>query len=108
MSEFVLSAPVAATRKTLESFFLRLNARYFAALWSLVFVLLYNTAFFSEVHHLVNSFSGGGALFTLSLALLLWLVTFLFLNLMVWPYIAKPLFIFLVIGAAVASYFMNA
>ena len=86
----------------------RLTPRLFAAFWSLVFVVFYNSAFFGEVHKLVDVFSVGGALFALSLALLLWLLTFLILNLVVLPYIAKPLFILIIFGAASASYFMNA
>jgi len=84
-----------------------INSVLFAALWALIFVVFYNTAFFDSVNQTVNSFSASGGLFTASLALLLWSITFIFLNLIVIPYVVRPLFILLIIGAAATSYFMN-
>lgn len=80
----------------------------FAALTSLILVLFYNTAFFVAVHKVVNSFSISGGFFTLCLGALLWLLIFVVLNLLVIPYIVKPLFVTLVLVAAAVAYFMNA
>lgn len=88
--------------------FTGINSVYFAALISLFFVVFYNAAFFAAVHNAVNSFSLVGGFFTLCLGLLFWLLTFVLLNLVVVPYIAKPLFVALVCVAAAVAYFMNA
>lgn len=80
----------------------------FAALWSLIMVLVDNARFFSAVNQLVDLWSIAGALFALSLGLLMWLLTFIVIALIVIPYLGKPVLIFLLLGAAGVSYFMNA
>lgn len=80
----------------------------FAALWSLVMVLIDNLHFFRAVNQLFNVFTLGGALFVLCLALLLWLLTFIVISLVILPYISKPLMMVLLVAAAATAYFMNA
>lgn len=79
----------------------------FAALWSLVMVLIDNLRFFGALQQFVDVFTIAGALFFLCLALLLWLLTFVVISTLVMPYVGKPMMIMLMIGAAVVAYFMN-
>lgn len=80
----------------------------FTLLLSCALVIFYNTAFFRALTQVVDFNSAQGFLFGASITLLMFIVTALVLSLVVLPRIAKPLMIFILIAAAVASYFMNA
>lgn len=101
-----ITAPIARIGQLLLTW--EMTSIRFAALWSLVMVLIDNTRFFSAVNQLVDLWSIAGILFALSLGLLMWLLTFMVLSLIVLPYLSKPMMIFLLLGAAAVSYFMNA
>lgn len=85
-----------------------LTGTRFTMILSAFMVAFYNGSFFSAVYHSVGGLSYPGIFFILNLALLMWLLNVLVLNLLVIPYVAKPLFIVLLFVAAGTTYFMSA
>lgn len=85
----------------------KMSSVRFAGIWSLMFVVFYNTAFFGDAFEIIDFSRVLGIVFAISLALVLWLLTFFLLNLITLPYIGKPLFMGIAVAAASVSYFMN-
>ncbi len=86
----------------------QLPSYFFSAGISIVFVLLFNKSFFFAAWNTQQLDSLSALAFLFSLAPLLWLLTFLLINLFCIPYVAKPMAIFLLIAGAFAAYFMDA
>ena len=87
--------------------FVQLESSTFAAVWSLVLVLFYNLAFTRDLAAVAPIGEPMGLVFFVAMMLVLWLLTFFLLNLLVIPYLAKPLFSLLVFIAAAVAYFMG-
>lgn len=85
----------------------RISSLHLAMLLSLLFVLLFNKAFFVAAWQTANIDSVSAILFAVSLVPLLWLVTLFFIYLCCLPVIIKPLCVFLLIAGAVSAYFMD-
>lgn len=90
-----------------DSFNFQLPSYFFSAGVSIVFVLLFNKSFFFAAWNTQQLDSSSAILFLSSLIPLLWLLTFLFINFLCVPYLAKTVGIFLLIGGSFAAYFMD-
>ena len=84
-----------------------LSSTQFALVLTSIFLIFCNTAFFSAVGQIVDLHKFSDWVFILRLAIVAFAFTFIVLQILVLPYINKPIAIFLLIGAASASYFMN-
>jgi lipid A ethanolaminephosphotransferase len=78
-----------------------------ALLISLLLVALYNISFFGAAIDVIHLTSARGLLFLANIALVLWLLTFIFITLLIVPYVGKPLLGILFIVAAGTAYFMD-
>lgn len=75
---------------------------------SFILIVFYNTSFFNAaVDTIINPLNLRSALFLVNVAILLFLLTFIVISLFSFPYIFKPILVFIFIGAASANYFMN-
>lgn len=86
----------------------QMSSTKFTLLCSVLFVVLYNTAFFKALHTALPIENAKSALFFFSVSLLVGAVTALVLSFIVLPKISKPVMAFIFIAAAGVSYFMNA
>ncbi len=93
--------------KHLKLFDIQIPSYFFSAGISIAFVLLFNKSFFEAAWHTQSLDSVSAVLFLMSMAPLLWLLTFLCINFLIVPYLVKPVSIFLLIGGALAAYFMD-
>lgn len=75
---------------------------------SFLLVAFYNLAFFNAAIAIIDLSSIRGVFFLLNIALVLWLLNFIFISLITLPYLAKPLLAFLLIVAGSTAYFMDA
>ncbi len=75
--------------------------------FSLVAVLFYNLNFFSAIFSVEYTSSWQKWKILIEQGVLLWLATFMVFSWLTIPWIAKPLFIILFIGAAITDYFMS-
>lgn len=75
---------------------------------ALLFVVFYNTSFFSEILGLVDYTKLRGALFILNIALVLWLLTFIIISLITQRHLGKIVLSTLFFIAAATAYFMDA
>ncbi|WP_323815917.1 phosphoethanolamine--lipid A transferase [Cellvibrio sp. NN19] len=98
----------AWVRRRLDLLNIQLPSYFFSAGISIAFVLLFNKSFFGAAWNTQPLDSLSAVVFLLSLAPLLWLLTFLFINALCIPYLAKPLAILLLVGGSFAAYFMDA
>ena len=94
-------------RQCVDSFGLQVPSYFFSIGVSVALVLLFNKSFFSAAWHTQSLDSLSAVAFLLSIPPLLWLLTFLLINLICIPYLAKPLIIFIFIGGSLSSYFMD-
>lgn len=74
---------------------------------SVIFVVFFNKAFFMASAKTINDISLVGIAFIVSLAIVMWLLTFLVINFILIPGIVKPFSIFLLIAGSFAAYFMD-
>ncbi|HWV16894.1 MAG TPA: phosphoethanolamine--lipid A transferase [Cellvibrio sp.] len=74
---------------------------------ALFFVLFDNASFFTAIQQTFIKPHLANLVFLLSLGLLLWLLTFIFVSLLMLPRIGKPLISMLLITAACTAYFMD-
>ncbi len=88
--------------------FVKVDSLVFAAVWALLLALFYNTAFWRDLASLSHLDQPMGLLFFVAMSLVLWLLMFVFLNLLIIPYLAKPLLTLLLVIAAGTAYFMGA
>lgn len=100
-------ALLALVRQRLALFNIQVTSRQYALGLSLVFVLLFNKAFFYGAWHTQAPDSFSAIFFVTSLMPVLWLLTFFFINLLCIPGVIKPASIFLLISAACAAHFMD-
>lgn len=98
---------LASIRQRLALFNVQVPSHHFLMILSLAFVFLFNKAFFLAAWNIQPIDSVGALVFFLSLIPLLWMLIFFTLNLICIPGIIKPLSIFLLIGGALASHFMD-
>ena len=78
-----------------------------ALVFSCIAVLFYNLNFFSAVLSVEYPSVWQKSVMLVEQGLLLWLATYLVFSWLIIPWLAKPLFIILFIGAAVTDYFMS-
>ncbi len=74
---------------------------------SLLLIALYNLAFFSAAIQVLDLSHFRGLLFLANIALVLWLLNFIFISLLTLPYIGKILLGILLFVAAGTAYFMD-
>jgi lipid A ethanolaminephosphotransferase len=94
-------------RQKLESFHIQIPSQYFGMGLSLIFVLLFNKAFFTAAWNIHSASSFESIVFFISLFPLLWLLTFFLISLVCIPGLIKPFSIFLLIFGSLAAYFMD-
>jgi lipid A ethanolaminephosphotransferase len=85
-----------------------MSSTRFTFVLSSLLIIFYNTAFFYALAGVIDFNSVKGFCFGISVSLLVGLLTAIVLSWVILPYIAKPLIIFILFGAAIVSYFMNA
>ncbi|MEN0036559.1 MAG: phosphoethanolamine--lipid A transferase [Cellvibrio sp.] len=74
---------------------------------ALCFIAFYNTSFFGAIFHLIDYGSLRGIIFIINLSIVLWLLTFIVISLITFPYVFKPVLSVLLITSAGVSYFMG-
>jgi lipid A ethanolaminephosphotransferase len=94
-------------RQCFNSFDVRIPSYFFSIGVSVAFVLLFNKSFFTAAWNTQQIDSFGAVAFLYSLIVVLWLLTFFFVNLICVPYIVKPISIFILIGGSLSAYFMD-
>lgn len=86
---------------------MQIPSQFFAMGLSLVFVLLFNKAFFSAAWNSQSTDSLESIIFFVSLIPLLWLLTFFLISLVCIPGLIKPISVLLLVCGSLASYFMD-
>lgn len=95
------SVPNASTNR------LSFTSLQFGMLLSALLVLFFNKSFFIAAAGTLSGLTIGGVLFTISLVIVLWLLTFFALNFILIPWLIKPASVFLLMTASAAAYFMD-
>lgn len=85
-----------------------LSSTKFTLVLALFLTVFYNASFFGAVKNLYGSTGFLGVVFTLNLAVLVCLLSYIVLSLIVVPYVAKPAIILVLCSAAAVAYFMKA